>query len=273
MIDFEKAIGRQEMRPGDYVEGGLIHCGTCHEPREQVFEAYGSVPAQKIPRQCACDRERTEREESERTLAERRKRSEQMRSECFPFEAMRDMTFDHDDRLNAKISDRCQRYAERFADALRQRAGLLFYGDVGGGKSYHAACIANRVIDDGYRATFTSIGEVASDMSAARFSGERQVLTKLCAHDLVVIDDLGAERSTDTALAQTAAIVDALSKSRAVVIFTTNMDPEAMRKETDATLRKVYSRVFGMCQPVRVDVPDRRLKVSEGKADFYKSIW
>lgn len=262
-----------KMREGDRVEDGVIVCGTCGEPRETFYSLPSFDGPVKFPRECACDRRAREGEEAEAAERERRETAERRRRECFPFEAMRGMTFEADDRANAKVSERCERYAERFREALEHKAGLLFYGDVGGGKSYHAACIANRVIDDGFSAVFTSIGEVSADMSAARFSGERKILSELCRHDLVVIDDLGAERSTDTALAQCAAIIDALSKSRAVVIVTTNMAPDAMRAETDATLRKVYSRVFGMTQPVRVDVPDRRLSVPEGRKDFYKSIW
>lgn len=269
MIDVPKV----EMRPGDYVEDGLIHCGTCHEARQTVFEAYGKIPEQLIPRSCKCDRDHETEVAQRKYRRARAEQAERFRDECFPFEALKAMTFEADDRSNARITERCERYADRFEDALRQRAGLLFWGPVGSGKTYHAASIANRVIDMGHSAVFTSISRISTEMSAARFTGASRVLDELLRHELIVLDDLGTERGTETAREQANEIVDALSVSSCVPILTTNMSVEAMQAETDPTLQRIYSRIFGMCQPVKVEHMDRRLSVSEGRADFYKSIW
>lgn len=265
------ALPQATAKPGDYAEDGILHCGMCGEPKEQTVSLLGSE--HKMARECRCEREERESAEERERLAKRAEKAEQYRAECFPFASMHAMTFENDDRDNAKISDRCERYAANFAKAKEQRAGLLFYGDVGGGKTYHAACIANRVIDMGYSAVFTTIRDVSSELSAARFTGERGVLDRLCRHDLIVIDDLGTERSTDTAKEQANAIIDAIYLSDAVAIFTTNMDARAMQEETEPMLRRMYSRITGMCQPVKVAMSDRRLKVDEGRADFYRSIW
>lgn len=269
MIDVPKV----EMRPGDYVEDGLIHCGKCHEPRQTVFEAYGKIPEQLIPRSCKCDRDRETAEAMSKYRKARAEQAERFRDECFPFEALKAMTFEADDRSNARVTERCERYADRFEDALSQRAGLLFWGPVGSGKTYHAACIANRVIDIGHSAVFTSISRVSADMSAARFTGASKVIDELLRHELIVLDDLGTERETEAAREQANEIVDALSVSSCVPILTTNMSVEAMRSETDPTLQRIYSRIFGMCQPVKVEHADRRLSVSDDRADFYRSIW
>lgn len=265
------ALPQATMNPRDYTKDGLLHCAVCGEPKEQIVSLLGAE--HRMARECEC--ERLEREETERRdrLSARAEKAEQYRAECFPFASMHAMTFENDDRDNPKITERCERYAENFAKAKEQRAGLLFFGDVGGGKTYHAASIANRVIDMGYSAVFTTIRDVSSELSAARFTGERGVLDRLCAHDLIVIDDLGTERSTDTAKEQANAIIDAIYLSDAVAIFTTNMDAKAMQEETEPTLRRMYSRITGMCQPVKVAMPDRRLKVDEGRADLYRSIW
>lgn len=267
-------IPKVEPRPGDFTgEDGLIHCGACGEAREQVFDALPNMSAQRLPRDCACDRERMDREAEEARLSRRAEQAERFRDECFPFDSLKRMTFENDDRGNARITERCERYAERFEDAKRQRAGLLFWGSVGGGKTYHAASIANRVIDMGHSAVFTSITRVSAEMTAQRFSGASKVLSELLRHELVVLDDLGTERTTEAAREQANEIVDALSMSACVPIITTNMSVEAMQAETDPTLQRIYSRIFGMCQPVRVEHADRRLSVSEGRVDFYKSIW
>lgn len=265
------ALPQAKMNPGDYTMDGLLHCAVCREPKEQIVSVLGTE--QRMARECSCEREERERAEERDRLSARAERAEQHRAECFPFEALRKMTFEHDDMSNRKVSERCKRYADNFARAKAEKAGLLFYGSVGGGKTYHAASIANRVIDMGHSAVFTSIARISADMSAARFTGASKVLDDVLRHDLVILDDLGTERTTETAREQTNEIIDALSMSACVPIITTNMSVEAMQAETDATLQRVYSRIFGMCQPVKVEHTDRRLEVGEGKADFYKSIW
>lgn len=265
------ALPQATANPGDYLEGDIIRCGVCGEPKEQVVSLLGSE--HKMARECMCERKQRERDEEAERLAKRADMAEKFRAECFPYEALRGMTFERDDMSNAKISERCKRYAENFARAKAEKAGLLFYGSVGGGKTFHAASIANRVIDMGHSAVFTSIARISADMSAARFTGASKVLSDVMAHDLVILDDLGTERTTETAREQTNEIVDALSLSACVPIITTNMSVEAMQGETDPTLQRVYSRIFGMCQPVKVEHTDRRLEVGEGKADFYRSIW
>lgn len=265
------ALPQATAKPGDYVEDGILHCVKCGEPKEQVVSLLGSE--HKMARECRCEREERETAEERDRLSKRAERAEQFRAECFPFDALRRMTFESDDMSNAKVSERCRRYAENFARAKAEKAGLLFHGSVGGGKTYHAASIANRIIDMGHSAIFTSIARISADMSAARFTGASRVLSDVMAHDLVILDDLGTERSTETAREQTNEIVDALSLSACVPIITTNMSIEAMQAETDPMLQRVYSRIFGMCQPVKVEHTDRRLEVGEGKADFYRSIW
>lgn len=265
------ALPQATANPGDYTEGGILHCGACGEPKEQIVSLLGSE--HRMARECRCERTERETAEERDRLAKRAERAEQFRAECFPFDALRRMTFESDDMSNAKVSERCRRYADNFARAKAEKAGLLFYGSVGGGKTYHAASIANRVIDMGHSAIFTSIARISADMSAARFTGASKVLSDVMAHDLVILDDLGTERTTETAREQTNEIVDALSLSACVPIITTNMDIKAMQGETDPTLQRVYSRIFGMCQPVKVEHTDRRLEVGDGKADFYRSIW
>lgn len=266
------ALPQAEMKDGDYIgDDGLLVCGKCGETKEQrvqIGEAWHTMSCE-----CECERAEREREEERARLSRRAERSEQYRAECFPFESLRRMTFESDDMSNAKISERCRRFADNFAKAKAAKAGLLFYGSVGGGKTYHAASIANRVIDMGYSAVFTSISRISADMSAARFTGSGKVLDAVLRHDLVILDDLGTERSTETAREQAQEIVDALSLSPCVPIITTNMSIEAMQAETDPTLQRIYSRISGMCQPVKVEHTDRRLEVGEDKADFYKSIW
>lgn len=274
------------MRPGDFTgDDGLIHCGKCGEPREEVIDLPEFLHARKgktakVSRECLC--ERTEREERETAEQERirAERIERNRRDCFEFESEKAMTFDNDDMSNPRITKACRRFVDRFDTALREGAGLLFFGAVGGGKSYHAAEIANGVIDKGYRALFTSIARLSARVGFD--SDKAKLLAYLRTFDLVVLDDLGTERSTEAANEKAFFIVDSLGMLAkedrngghpTVTIFTTNLDPKAMVEERDSNLQKIYSRAIGMSQMVEVKHADRRKVKSPGAADFYKGLF
>lgn len=52
-----------------------------------------------------------------------------------------------DDKRNPKVSDVCRRYVENWAEMKARNIGILFYGDVGTGKSFLACAIANALLE------------------------------------------------------------------------------------------------------------------------------
>ena len=267
-----------EPRKGDYLgEDGMIHCGTCGEPREFrnewpefLWPRHGKFTVFK--RECRCERE--ERESMERKIRadEEWNTREDIRESCFPYESMKGMTFANDDGKNPGLTKVCRRYAEKFDEFEEMGAGLLLYGAVGGGKTYYAAAIANAVIDTGKSAVFTSLSTLAMKMQANYGSEKLRILNDLGAYDLVVLDDLGVERGTETMNENVYQVINALYASKTVVIITTNMDAEAMQAETSPNLQRIYSRIFECCQPIEVKSEDRRRTVSDAKAKLYMSL-
>lgn len=278
---FEEAMEHApdvERNPGDFMGAdGLLHCGECGEAKEFRNPLPAFMHAKRgeyavLKRECRCERD--ERELSERkaldaAMAERR---EAVRDECFPYAALKAATFDADDMANPGMTKVCRRFVERFDDFERMGAGLILYGAVGGGKTFHAACIANGVIDGGKTAVFTSLSTLGARMQADYGSRRLAILEKLCSYDLVVLDDLGVERGTETMNENVYQIVNALYSSKTVLIITTNMSAEAMQEETNPNLQRIYSRIFECCQPVEVKGEDRRRDVSEEKARLYMSL-
>ena len=267
-----------EPRPDDYLgEDGLIHCGTCREPREFKNEWPEFLRAKHgrfsvFKRECRCERDERERMEDKLRADEWAITRENLRERCFPYESMKDMTFGNDDGKNPGLTKVCKRYADRFDDFEEMGAGLLLYGAVGGGKTYYAAAIANAVIDSGKSAEFTSLSNLAMRMQANYGSEKLRILDGLCRNDLVVLDDLGVERGTDTMNENVYQVINALYSSKTVVIITTNMDAEAMQREQNPNLQRIYSRIFECCQPIEVRGEDRRRTVSEAKARLYMGL-
>lgn len=256
---------------------GILHCGKCGYPKEtrqKMPEALRSKFGEykTLPILCKCE---VERQESERLAIEDAERAERIarnRTACFPYPELAKMTLEADDRQNPGMSKLCARFVSRIEEFEKQGAGLLFFGAVGGGKTFYAAAIANAAIDQGKTALFTSLSTLGARMSANFGNDRLKVLTEICRYDLLVLDDLGIERSTDAMNENVYQIVNALYSSKSLVIFTTNLSASAMTAETDPNRQRIYSRIFEMTQPVEVKGDDRRRTQSEAKAALYKSL-
>lgn len=263
---------------GDYRDAdGILHCGKCGYPKETRQKMPEALRARfgeykTLPILCKCE---VERQESERLAIENAEKAERIarnRSKCFPFPQLTGMTFEADDRQNLGMTKLCHRFIDRLDEFKEQGAGLLFFGAVGGGKTFYAAAMANAAIDQGKTALFTSLSTLGARMSANYGNDRLKVLGEICGYDLVVLDDLGIERSTDAMNENVYQIVNALYSSRSLVIFTTNLSASAMTAETDPNRQRIYSRIFEMAQPVEVKGEDRRRTQSEAKVALYRSL-
>ncbi len=103
-------------------------------------------------------------------------------------------TFEHfkPTKYNERNLKLCRRYAEKFDLMLEKNQGLLFWGDVGTGKSYAAACIANYLLDRKAPVIMTSFVKLLEVIQASRGGTGDPIQTRIC--QTVIFDDLGAER-------------------------------------------------------------------------------
>ena len=88
-------------------------------------------------------------------------------------------------------------YAKTFTPAA---GSLLFVGPTGLGKTFLSACIARTVADRGFSVVYDTANRVFADFETAKFSlrGEdsRELTRKYLACDLLILDDLGTEMTT-----------------------------------------------------------------------------
>ncbi len=76
--------------------------------------------------------------------------------------------------------------------------------------------------------------------------------------DLLILDDLGAERKSEFALQNVFNVEDRWWSSEKPMIVTTNLTPEEMEKRQDQAMERIYDRIFGRCTPVSVTGPSQR---------------
>ena len=69
---------------------------------------------------------------------------------------------------------------------------------------------------------------------------------------LLVLDDLGAERSTDYALEKVYNVIDSRVRANRPMILTTNLTMGEMTNPQDIRYSRIYDRIFECCYPVEV---------------------
>ncbi len=167
----------------------LLHCTKCKEPLERPLPNALLGTDYKAPRMCSCERKRIE--ERKRALERREKQMvlENNRSVCFHERRMLHWTFENDNGKTPAM-DKARTYVEYWQEARSECAGLLLWGGVGSGKTYMAACIANALLDQGKKVLmidFVSITNIS-------MYDIHEYVNALSNYDLLIIDDLGAER-------------------------------------------------------------------------------
>ena len=77
------------------------------------------------------------------------------------------------------------------------------------------------------------------------------LIARLNRAKLLIIDDLGAERSTDFALEKVYDIVDSRYRAKLPIILTTNLSMTEMKESADIRYTRIYDRIFEMCYPMQ----------------------
>ena len=242
--------------PDDYINpaDGLHYCGKCHTPKEAYFENNLSFNGRKTHyTPCKCQAEEIEQREAEKRDFERRNRIHLMRSEAFADIPAASWQFDNPDILSHGLNDGqkiAKRYADRWEDAQEQNLGLCLFGNVGTGKSYTAGCIANALIDRQYSVLFVRVTTIVNQLQGLFNKDREHYIKSLMRPDLLIMDDLGAERSTSFGKECVFDVIDRRVLSGKPLIITTNIPLHALKNATDTEDRRIYDRLLTVCAPV-----------------------
>lgn len=178
-------------------------------------------------------------------------------------QAYRRCTFDKDDQQDAETTKILKRYTDQIDIMLQNGQGLLLCGDVGTGKTYGAMCVANALATKGYRVGCTTLSKIISN--AQDWNNAEYWFNEVLSNQVIVIDDLGTQRTTEFANEQVYEFIDECTKQNRCLIITTNLVPsmfqaaiDKAKTENDLAFARIYSRILERCYPVRVNAVKRR---------------
>lgn len=265
-----RASATQEHNPADYLSDGLIYCGKCNTPKQCRIQLGGG--AEKIvPCMCKCREDKLKAEMLAKRQQEEMARIEELKSKSLMDEQFKAQTFANyrTTKDNERTARLCKRYADKFSEMIERNQGLLFYGGVGTGKTYSAACIANELLNRKIPVVMTSFVKL---LESTQNGDEEALIHKLNQAKLLIVDDLGAERSTDYALEKVYNIVDSRYRAKLPMILTTNLELAEMQRTADIRYSRIYDRIFETCYPVRFTGASFRKVEAKRRFDEMKAL-
>ncbi|MGE0360141.1 MAG: ATP-binding protein [Vicinamibacterales bacterium] len=169
------------------------------------------------------------------------------------------------------------RCARAFLDTFPvPNKGLLFHGRHGVGKTHLAVAILRDAIRlKGARGYFYETRELLKlvrDTYAGGEATEMEVLRPVLDADLLVLDDLGAEKTSEWVQETLGLVVNTRYSERRPTIFTTNLADTPSDDVNSLIVRigaRTRSRLFEMCEWVEMDGYDtRQVGVNPTPADL-----
>ncbi len=165
----------------------------------------------------------------------------------------REVSFDREpvvsiERRNPQVIRDVRTYVRSVAERLDEGRGLWFIGDVGTGKTTLAMLVSKAAMEVHRTVAIYSLPRLLGllrdsyDDDAAYSLTE--LIDRLCAVDLLHIDDVGAEQSSAWVLEQLYTIVNTRYEDGKALLLTTNLDHDALRTQIG---ERTVSRIYEIC--------------------------
>lgn len=129
---------------------------------------------------------------------------------------------------------------------------LLFYGNVGTGKTFLSCCIAKELMEKGVSVTYCSADQLFRSLIDLRFQEDKDsyfsFMEDIFERDLLIIDDLGTEHVTERIKSDLFTCINNRDIAQKATIISTNLSLEELNARYS---ERVFSRIsshFSFCK-------------------------
>jgi DNA replication protein DnaC len=162
--------------------------------------------------------------------------------------------------LPPEILRQVRAFIANVEDNLDRGRGFWFYGTVGTGKTSLAMVISRAAIEAGRSVVISSMPRLLADIRATYEEGSGRsyidLFRRLSQVDLLHIDDVGTEKTTEWVLEQLYSIVNERWQEQRSIVVTTNLDDrDQLREQVGA---RTVSRLSEMCATIPIMGRDLR---------------
>ena len=150
----------------------------------------------------------------------------------------------------------CRKYAQNFTP---DGGNLFFVGPTGLGKTFLSACIARAVADRGFSVVYETAIRMFADFETEKFSQtieeNRGLTRKYLSCDLLIIDDLGSEMTTQFTVSALYHVINTRMMEGKATIISTNMSDTNLDQRYSP---QIASRIQGTYRVVKFAGQDIR---------------
>ena len=237
----------------DYLaEDGLWHCGKCGTAKQfRLPERFMKMGMPEIVGCCcACQSAKEKRENAKQQLASVIRQNKEIAN--IP-----------EHYLSADMamveSPEAKRIGMNYIKSFEKlgRIGLLLYGDVGTGKTFLAACIANALLNQGVSVKWLTTMQIVERSCFYSESEYAEYTRSITAPDLLIIDDLGTEMVNAFVSSQLFLLINERLMRRKSTVISTNLTPENF---LNTYSERIFSRISSSYQILKLFGDDIRLR-------------
>lgn len=152
-------------------------------------------------------------------------------------------------------------YALNFGSHFKEKQNLFIQGTFGTGKTHLAAAIKNEVSRQNYKVLFISmpnyIDKLKQEFNDQKTGKFRHSIYKWATEaDLLILDDVGANRMNDFSISELFRLVDA--RTDKCTVYTTNMTSDEFTQTKE--LNRILSRMVNRAKAIVIKGDDYRRK-------------
>jgi DNA replication protein DnaC len=221
---------------------------------------------------CKCEGDKDRAIEARLQQEERQRKLDTLFQQSRLGEKFKNATFENYKRREdtEKVYQFLKKYAENFRDYGSKSVLLLSHP--GTGKTLLASCVVNHLLSKNITAVFVDVPDLLGKITATYNSDsketEERILWGLCECDLLVLDDIGAERhkvagadaADDWANEKLYRIINGRYKDSKPILYTTNNSLKMLNTRLGD---RTFSRIAEMTEELSFSmehVPDFRMK-------------
>jgi len=167
--------------------------------------------------------------------------------------------------IDAMVVRAVRAFCEQIEEKLDAGRGLWLMGDVGTGKTTLAMLVSKAALHGGRSVAIYSLPKLLARVRRTYDAGPGEdsyleLFERITSVDLLHIDDLGAEKSSDWVLEQLYALVNERYEAQRSILVTTNLDQAQLEEQIGA---RTVSRLVEICgDPLPLFGEDRRVRLA-----------